>query len=128
MTTVQIGNKTFVKGAPTVVEKEKPKVIFVKYADLKPGDTVVVGEYVKVEFVPSLDPKKPQVPKHYFKVDGDCTVVLNSSVDLDRKLAKEGIGAILDIVFTGKTKVKLSNGITIFPFEFEVSPLTEQKS
>ena len=100
---------------------ELPKRTFVKYSESKPGQTLVVGEFLGSQSVQNYQ-KTMEVPLHVFNTDSG-EVCLNSSRELDNLLQQVEIGQIVDVTFLGKEKIKNKAGLTLTQNKFEVSIL-----
>lgn len=112
----------------TIVRKKissAGNVKFVKYSELKAGETLVVGFFQGTELVPSYD-KKSQVPQHTFVDEDEKIVKLNSAGQLNAILKNVQPGAFLEVTFLGKEKIKTKDGRQVEANQFEVHELEDQ--
>lgn len=99
---------------------------YVKYSELKPGATVVVGQYIGSPMVPNYA-KDGEVPEHQFQTDEGITA-LNSAGQLNYLLTKIELGSVVEIIYLGKESITRKNGQKTKANQFEVSILEEEKA
>lgn len=110
----------------TIIKKKvtSAPMKFVKYSELKPGATVVIGEYLGSPMVPNFD-GDAEVPQHRFKTD-DGLVALNSAGQLNNLLSNVSVGDTIEVIFLGKESVTLKGGKKVKINQFEVSILEQE--
>jgi hypothetical protein len=100
---------------------------YVKYSELKPGATVVVGNYLGSPLVPNFA-KDGEVPEHQFQDEDGNITALNSAGQLNFLLAKVEIGSLVEVLYLGKESITRKNGQKTKANQFEVSILEEQSA
>ena len=109
----------------TIIKKKvtASNIKFIKYSELKPGATAVLGEFMGSKMVPNYD-GDAEVPSHRFKTD-EGIVALNSAGQLDNLLTNVAIGDTVEILYLGKEPITLKNGKKVKVNQFEVNILEE---
>lgn len=110
----------------TIVKRkvESAPIKYVTLSQQKPGDTLVVGEFIGTSKVPNFA-KDGEVPLHKFQTD-DGIVALNSAGQLDFLMSKIDPGSTVEVVFLGKETIVRKNGQKTKANQFEVSILEEE--
>lgn len=100
---------------------------YVKYSQLKPGETIVIGEFKGTEMVKAFDPKQPDVPQHTVLDEEGVEIKLNSAGQLNHILKNVPVGTCIEIIYLGKEKIKV-NGRQVEANQFEVSELYDDEA
>lgn len=109
----------------TVVKRkvQSAPIKYVKYSEAKPGDVLVLGNYVGSPMVLNFN-KDKEVPQHQFQDEEGNTTALNSAGQLDYLMKKVEVGSVVEVVFLGQEALTIK-GKKVKANQFEVSILGE---
>ena len=105
------------------IKLEAARPSYVKISEHKPGDTLVIGDYLGMKIVPGFN-GEGTASLHSFNTDGG-EVRLNGNRTLDSILGTVEAGTTIEIVYTGKEPGVSKDGKKFKRNTFEVSKLSK---